>query len=177
MIKWTRTRWSGHETRIGEVRKKVKFSLSTAWRWIWGNVTPVLNLGTIWRWVVSSSFGRCTPRRGPRYPLSKRLTKPQSRSGLYGEDKNTFLLPEIEPRIFHQVVCYTHCAISSPEEVRNTYKIFVGKPEERKLFQSSRARKYNIQIGPKEWLRMITGFIIRGKWWTSKNMVMELRLI
>jgi hypothetical protein len=32
--------------------------------------------------------------------------------------------------------------------VRNTYKIFVGKPEERRLFESSRPRKYNIKIGP-----------------------------
>jgi hypothetical protein len=32
--------------------------------------------------------------------------------------------------------------------MRNTYKIFVGKLEERRLYESSRPRKYNIKIGP-----------------------------
>ena len=37
----------------------------------------------------------------PRYSLSRRLTEPQSRSGLYGENKNIFILPGIELRMFH----------------------------------------------------------------------------
>jgi hypothetical protein len=36
-------------------------------------------------------------RKGPRYPLDRRLVEPQSRSGRGGEEKNSQAPPGIEP--------------------------------------------------------------------------------
>jgi hypothetical protein len=38
------------------------------------------------------------PRKEPRYPLDRKLRRPQSRSGRCGEKKNLLPLPGIEPR-------------------------------------------------------------------------------
>jgi hypothetical protein len=43
-------------------------------------------------------------RKSPRYPLYRRLGGPQSRSGRYGEEKNSQPLPELEPLINQPVV-------------------------------------------------------------------------
>jgi hypothetical protein len=45
-----------------------------------------------------------TPRllyaaKGPEYPFASRLGIPQIRSGRFGEEKNVFPLPEMEPQI------------------------------------------------------------------------------
>ena len=50
-----------------------------------------------------------TPRllyagKGPEYPFASRLGIPQSRSGRFGEGKNVFPLPEIEPQIDQRLV-------------------------------------------------------------------------
>jgi hypothetical protein len=57
--------------------------------WESGCIDPrILDLGTSWRWVVSF-----TPRpiylrgKSPRYPLDRRLSGPQNRSGERGEEK------------------------------------------------------------------------------------------
>jgi hypothetical protein len=38
------------------------------------------------------------PGKEPRYPLHKRLSEPQSRSGHRGDEDDISPLPEIEPR-------------------------------------------------------------------------------
>jgi hypothetical protein len=63
----------------------------------------VLDLGTRWRWAVSF-----TPRplylqgKSPQYPLHRRLGGVQSRSGSGGE-KNSQLLPTLEPPTIQHV--------------------------------------------------------------------------
>jgi hypothetical protein len=58
----------------------------------WRYSSTTLDHGTWWRWVVSFTprplYAR---RRSPRYPLDRRLGRPQSRSGRRGGEKN--LLP------------------------------------------------------------------------------------
>jgi hypothetical protein len=59
----------------------------------WGSggvASRILDLGTRWRWVVSFTTRLLYPQgKSPRYPLSRRLGGPQSRSGLGGEEKNS----------------------------------------------------------------------------------------
>jgi hypothetical protein len=43
-----------------------------------------------------------------QYPFNKSLDGPQSWSEIYGENKNLFLLPEIEP-LFLGRQAYSHC--------------------------------------------------------------------
>jgi hypothetical protein len=65
----------------------------------WGTA-PLIDLGTTWRWVVSFTPRLPYPQeKSPWYPLDKRLGGPQSRSGRGGEEKNSHLLPGIEPPI------------------------------------------------------------------------------
>jgi hypothetical protein len=46
--------------------------------------------------------------KSPRYPLDRRLTGPQSHYGRGGEEKNSQLLPGLEPPIIQPVAqCYT----------------------------------------------------------------------
>ena len=40
-----------------------------------------------------------------QYPLSRRVDGSQSRSGLSGDEKNHFLLPEIESRLLKPLAC------------------------------------------------------------------------
>jgi hypothetical protein len=70
-----------------------------------GGIAPrILDLGTWWRWVVSF-----TPRplyrqeRTPWYPLDRRLGGSQYQSGRGGEEKNSQLLPGIEPPFIQPV--------------------------------------------------------------------------
>jgi hypothetical protein len=47
-----------------------------------------LDLGTSWRWTVNFALRPLYPRgKSPRYPLKKRLDRPQSRCGQRGEKK------------------------------------------------------------------------------------------
>ena len=49
------------------------------------------DLGTKCDWVVSVAVrGGFTPRTAPRYPLFRRLGRSQSRSGRFGEEKNSW---------------------------------------------------------------------------------------
>jgi hypothetical protein len=73
--------------------------------WGSGRVSPrILDLGTRWKAVVSF-----TPRslylqgNSPWYPLDRRLGGAQSRSGRGGEEKNSQLLPGLEPPIIQPV--------------------------------------------------------------------------
>jgi hypothetical protein len=57
---------------------------TTPWRHIgkWKYNSTILDLSTSWRWVVSFTPRPLYPRgNSPRYPLDRRLGKPQSRSG------------------------------------------------------------------------------------------------
>jgi hypothetical protein len=59
----------------------------------WSYSSTILDLYTRWRWVVSF-----TPRLlYPRYVLDRRLSRPQSRYGRCGEEKNFLPLLGIEP--------------------------------------------------------------------------------
>jgi hypothetical protein len=65
-----------------------------------GIAPRILDLGTRWRWVVSF-----TPRpfysqgKSRWYPLDRKLSGPQKRSGRCGEGKNSQPLLGIEPAI------------------------------------------------------------------------------
>jgi hypothetical protein len=43
------------------------------------------------------------PRNKPRYPLDRRLARPQSQSGRGGEEKNSQPLPGLEPPVIQLV--------------------------------------------------------------------------
>jgi hypothetical protein len=65
----------------------------------WKYSATILDLSTGWRWVVSFTYRPLYPRgKNPRCPLDRRLGGPQSRSGLWGEEKNLLPLSEIGPR-------------------------------------------------------------------------------
>jgi hypothetical protein len=51
----------------------------------------------------ASRPGRLSPGKGPTFPLVRRLGGPQSRSGCGGEEKNSQLLPRIEPPTIQSV--------------------------------------------------------------------------
>jgi hypothetical protein len=57
--------------------------------WGSGSIAPhVLNLDTTWMWVVSFMLRLISSRvRSPRYPLYRRMDRPQSRSGPRDEEK------------------------------------------------------------------------------------------
>jgi hypothetical protein len=58
------------------------------YEWVSGGIAPLIYLGTRWRWLVSFTLQPLYRRRSsPRYPLKKRLSGPQSHSGLCGESK------------------------------------------------------------------------------------------
>jgi hypothetical protein len=62
--------------------------------WRYSSTFP--DLGTRWRWVVSfTPMPLCRRGKSLRYPLERRLGRPQSRSGRCGGEKN-LALPEIE---------------------------------------------------------------------------------
>jgi hypothetical protein len=74
----------------------------------WGNggIYPsILDLGTRWKLVVSfKPRPLYHQKKSSCYPLDRRLSKPQSRSGHGGEEKNTQPLPGLKPSIIHPVV-------------------------------------------------------------------------
>jgi hypothetical protein len=73
----------------------------------WGNGSiypPFLDLGIRWRSVVSFTPRPLYPqRKSPWYLLDRRLGRPQSRSGLGGEEKNSQPLPGLERPIIQPV--------------------------------------------------------------------------
>jgi hypothetical protein len=79
----------------------------------WGvevKLTHFFHLSTRWRWVVSFTPWPLYPQgRSPRYPLDRRLVGPQSWSGGGGEEKNSQLLPGLEPPVVQPVaqLCIT----------------------------------------------------------------------
>jgi len=73
---------------------------------VWRNggiAALILTLGTRWRWVTISRPGHFTT--GLRYRFSKRLARPYSWSGRFGEEKNFLSLQRDEPRF---IGCLTH---------------------------------------------------------------------
>jgi hypothetical protein len=70
-----------------------------------GGIAPcILDLGTSWRTVVSFTPLPLYPQgKNPKYPLHRRLGGPQNRSGLGGEEKNSWLLRGLKPPIIQSV--------------------------------------------------------------------------
>jgi hypothetical protein len=63
-----------------------------------GTAPRILNLCTRQKWLVSFTPGSFTLRgKNPRYPLDRRLGRPQSQSGRGGEEKISLPLPGFEP--------------------------------------------------------------------------------
>jgi hypothetical protein len=73
--------------------------------WGSGGIAPrILDLGPRWSLVVSFTPRTLYPHgKSPWYPLDRRLGGPQSRSGRGGEEKNSYPLPGLEPRIIQSV--------------------------------------------------------------------------
>jgi hypothetical protein len=73
--------------------------------WGSGSIAPrILDLGTRWRGVVSFAPRPLYPQgKNPWYPLDRRLGGPQSRFGQGGGEKNSQLLPGLEPPIIQPV--------------------------------------------------------------------------
>jgi hypothetical protein len=98
--------WSGAELKL-DVKVKVKLSLRFNWaplhegRLGSGRIAPrIIDLGTRLRWVVSFTIRPLYPQgKTPWYPLDRRLGGHQSRSGRGGEERNSQLLPVLEPPI------------------------------------------------------------------------------
>jgi hypothetical protein len=69
--------------------------------WGSGGIFPrILDLGTTWRWVVSFRPQPLYPQgKTLWYPLDRRLSGSQCRSGRDGEEKNSQLRPGLEPPI------------------------------------------------------------------------------
>jgi hypothetical protein len=68
--------------------------------WVSRGIAPrILNLGTRWRWVVSFKPRPIyPPGNSTKYPLDRRVGRPENRSGRGGEEKKSLTLPGIEPR-------------------------------------------------------------------------------
>jgi hypothetical protein len=64
----------------------------------------IYNLGILFRWVVSL-MPRPFNIRGndPRYPLSRKLGRPQNQSGCFGEVIHPLPQPGLEPRIVQPI--------------------------------------------------------------------------
>jgi len=62
---------------------------------MWGNggkALRVLNVETTWRWVFTFTLVPLYCQgKNPRYPLNRKLSGPNSRSGRFGEEKNSCL--------------------------------------------------------------------------------------
>jgi hypothetical protein len=95
----------------------------------WGSegiVQHILNLYTKWTWVVN-----CTPqplfpqRKGPWYPLYRRMGGPQIRSGHNcSEEKNSQPLPRLEAPIIQPVAQRYTAELSWLQHV--TYAVVEG---------------------------------------------------
>jgi hypothetical protein len=84
--------------RLHGVVKKVKLPLCLTNHHTMKTYWGILDLGTRWRWVVSSTPRPSLPQgKSLRYPLDRRLSGPQSRSGRGGEEKNSQPPLGIEP--------------------------------------------------------------------------------
>jgi hypothetical protein len=66
----------------------------------------ILNLAELDAGAWSTSRTRhLTPGKQPRYPLSRRMGRSQSRSGHFVEDEYIFRLPGFEPQIVERDTC------------------------------------------------------------------------
>jgi hypothetical protein len=73
-----------------------------------GIAPRILDLGTRWRWMVSLTPRPLYPQgKSPWYPLDRRLSGPQSRSGRGRAEKNSRPLPGLEPPIIQPVAQLT----------------------------------------------------------------------
>jgi hypothetical protein len=90
-----------------------------------GSTAPsILDLGTRWRWVVRFTPQPLYPQgKYPWYALDRRLSGTQSRSGCGGEEKNSQLLPGLEPPIIQPATqrCTTELSRPLPNECCTFY--------------------------------------------------------
>jgi hypothetical protein len=97
--------WLWNLASYTKVKVKVKLSLCSTkhlamktYRGSGGIAPRILDLSTRWRWVVSFTPLPLYPQgKSPWYPLDRRLSGPESRSGRGGEEKNSQPPPGIEP--------------------------------------------------------------------------------
>jgi hypothetical protein len=91
----------------------------------WGNgsIAPcILDLGTRLSWVASFTPRPLHPEgKSPWYPLDRRLRESQNRSGLGVEEKNSNLLPGLDPSVIQPVAqrCTTKLSRLSLEVLLN----------------------------------------------------------
>jgi hypothetical protein len=81
-----------------KVKLSLCFTKHHAMKTYWGSggIAPCIpNLGARWRWVISFT----SRPLHPWYPLDRRLGGPQNRTGCGGEEKSSYPLPGIEPRL------------------------------------------------------------------------------
>jgi hypothetical protein len=53
----------------------------------------------LYRWVVNFTAPPLNPSKQPWYVLQRRLCRPQTQPGHFGEEKDLLLLPGFEPQI------------------------------------------------------------------------------
>jgi hypothetical protein len=74
----------------------------------------IRNIGTRRRRVVSFTPRPLHTQEEPRYPLHRRLGRPQSQSVRFWRSENLFFQPGVEPRTVHPAASrYTNSAMSS----------------------------------------------------------------
>jgi hypothetical protein len=104
--------WCPKKFNLREWEKSLCFNWAPRHEGVLGSGSTalrILDLGTRWRWVVSFTPRPLYPH-GKRqcYPLNRRLAGFQSRSGRGSEERNSKLLPGLEPSIIQPVAqCYT----------------------------------------------------------------------
>jgi hypothetical protein len=113
------------------------------WRPIGGGcIYPhFLDLSTSCRWVVSFMSGPHYSRgKSSQYPLDRRLGGPQSRSGICGEEKNSWPYQALnsEPLVVQPVAsCYTDTLSQLPDYVYQTEKNY-GQRSHKLFLRASR---------------------------------------
>jgi len=107
----------------------------------------VLNLGTRRRRVSSfTPWSRYPEGKELPAPWNRRLGEHQCRSGRFGEEKNVFLLPAIEPLFLHGLA---HSLVSVPTEL---LQIQAVKPGPYYAFRQGSIQRGNDQVvGESEW--------------------------
>jgi hypothetical protein len=92
-----------------------------------GSIAPrILDFGTRWKCVVSFTIRPFYPQgNSPWYSLNRRLGRPQSRSGRSGEEKNSQLLPRLEPPIIQPVAQRYTTKLSRLLLERHMYQIYL----------------------------------------------------
>jgi hypothetical protein len=63
----------------------------------WSYLLLLINLGNRWRWVSSFTLQPLYPKERARYPLQRKMFRPQSWPGRFGEENGFLTVPGMEP--------------------------------------------------------------------------------